>query len=88
LEGRGGGRKGREGAIWCSLHWIAMLSKSSDLMEVEDYDMAVYESLWSFRKREKRIELLKIERNNNELNSIVLSCVFHQFMKKVNLLSI
>lgn len=57
-------------------------------MEVEDYDMAVYESLWSFRKREKRIELLKIERNNNEINSIVLSCVFHQFMKKVNLLSI
>lgn len=64
-----------------------MLSKSSDLMEAEDYHMAVYESLWSFRKREKRIELLNIERNNNELNSIVF-CVFHQFMKKVNLLSI
>jgi hypothetical protein len=57
-------------------------------MEVEDYHIAVYESLWSFRKREKRIALLNIERNNNELNSIVLSCVSHQFMKKVNLLSI
>lgn len=65
-----------------------MLSESSDLMEVEDYHIAVYESLWSFRKREKRIALLNIERNNNELNSIVLSCVSHQFMKKVNLLSI